>query len=98
MEVSVSLSNTGNFDGSEVVQLYIRDLVGSVTRPIKELKGFQKINLKKGETKNVVFQISSEDLKFYNNDLKYAAETGDFEIFIGGNSDAELKQSFELVN
>jgi len=98
MEVSVSLSNTGNLDGSEVVQLYIRDLVGSVTRPVKELKGFQKINLKKGETKNVVFQISSEDLKFYNNDLKYAAETGDFEIFIGGNSDAELKQSFELVN
>lgn len=97
MQASVSLSNTGNFDGSEVVQLYIRDLVGSVTRPVKELKGFQKIALKKGETKTITFEISAEDLKFYNNELTYAAEAGDFEIFVGGNSDTELKQSFELV-
>ena len=98
MQVSVSLSNTGNFDGSEVVQLYIRDLVGSVTRPVKELKGFQKIALKKGETKTITFEISTEDLKFYNNDLKYIAEAGAFEVFIGGSSDTQLKQSFELVN
>jgi len=97
IQVSVQLSNTGKFDGSEVVQLYIRDLVGSVTRPVKELKGFKKVNLKKGETKNIVFDISVEDLKFYDSDLKYVAEAGGFEVFVGGSSDAELKQSFELV-
>lgn len=97
MQVSVQLSNTGKYDGSEVVQLYIRDLVGSVTRPVKELKGFQKVNLKKGEAKNIVFDISVDDLKFYDSDLKYVAEAGAFEVFVGGSSDTELKQSFELV-
>jgi beta-glucosidase len=66
--------------------LYIRDLVGSITRPVKELKGFQKVFLKKGETKKVTFKITPEDLKFYNNDLKYDWESGDFEIMIGTNS------------
>ncbi|MDI1256127.1 MAG: beta-glucosidase BglX [Flavobacterium sp.] len=95
--VSVDVANTGNYDGAEVVQLYIRDLVGSVTRPVKELKGFEKITLKKGETRTVSFDISSEDLKFYNMEGKSMAEAGDFEVFVGGSSDAELKEKFELV-
>ncbi len=65
------MTNSGNYDGAEVVQLYIRDLVGSITRPVKELKGFQKIMLKKGESKKITFDITSESLKFYNGDLKY---------------------------
>lgn len=97
VKVSVDITNTGNFDGKEVVQLYIRDLVGSVTRPIKELKGFQKINIKKGEKQTVTFDISVEDLKFYNSDLKYVAEPGEFEIFIGSNSDTNLKLKLVLV-
>lgn len=86
LDVKVSVSNTGNYDGEEVVQLYIRDLVGSISRPVKELKGFQKVMIKKGETKEVVFKLSVEDLKFYNSDLNFVAEPGDFKVFIGGNS------------
>lgn len=96
--VSVDVSNTGNFDGKEVVQLYSRDLVGSVTRPIKELKGFQKITLKKGEKKTVSFELSVEDLKFYDSDLNFVAEPGVFEFFIGANSDVQQKVTVELVN
>jgi len=97
LKVSVDVKNTGNYEGQEVVQLYIRDLVGSVTRPVKELKGFEKITLKKGESKTVSFEISSEDLKFYNIDMKNEAEAGDFEAFIGTNSETENKIKFELV-
>jgi beta-glucosidase len=86
LTASVTITNTGNYDGKEVVQLYIRDLVGSVTRPVKELKGFQKVAIKAGETKTVSFSISPEDLKFYNYDLKYDWEPGEFVIMIGGNS------------
>jgi len=68
------------------VQLYIRDVVGSITRPVKELKGFQKIELKAGETKTIAFKITPEDFKFYNSDLKYDWEAGEFQIMIGGNS------------
>ena len=93
---TVTVSNTGNFDGEEVVQLYIRDLVASVSRPVKELKGFKKIALKKGETKQVSFEISEDDLKFYKSDLSYGSEPGDFEIFVGGNSRDVLKESFNL--
>ena len=86
LKASVTLTNTGKYDGAEVVQLYIRDVVGSNTRPVKELKGFQKIWLKAGETKTVTFDITPELLKFYNNKLIYDWESGDFEIKIGGNS------------
>jgi len=86
LTISIPVTNTGRFDGKEVVQLYIRDIVGSTTRPVKELKGFQKIDLKAGETKMVEFKITSEDLKFYNYDLKFDWEPGEFEIMIGGNS------------
>ena len=73
---SVTVTNTGAVEGKEVVQLYIRDIVGSITRPVKELKGFQKIDLKAGESKTVTFTISPDDLKFYNSDLKYDWESG----------------------
>jgi beta-glucosidase len=98
LQATVDVTNTGNFDGKEVVQLYIRDLVGSVTRPVKELKGFQKINLKKGETQTVTFEITVEDLKFYNSDLQFVAEPGRFQLFIGTNSDTTDKIEFDLVN
>lgn len=83
---SVTVTNTGKYDGAEVVQLYIRDVVGSVTRPLKELKGFEKIFLKAGESKNVSFTITPELLKFYNYNLEYVTESGDFQLMIGGNS------------
>jgi len=86
LTASVVVTNTGKYDGTEVVQLYIRDMVGSVVRPVKELKGFQKIILKAGESKTVSFPITTEDLKFYNNDLKYDWESGEFEIMIGTSS------------
>lgn len=96
IRVSIDVSNTGNFDGQEIVQLYIRDLVGTVTRPVKELKGFEKVLIKKGETKTVSFTISEEDLKFYNSDLKFIAEKGAFEVYIGPDSTTEKKLKFEF--
>ena len=86
LTASVTVTNNGKIDGKEVVQLYIRDVVGSVTRPVKELKGFDKIFLKAGESKIVTFTITPELLKFYNYDLKYVFEPGDFDVMIGGNS------------
>ena len=97
LNVTIDVTNTGNYDGKEVVQLYIRDLVGSVTRPVRELKGFQKIDLKKGQMQKVLFELSIEDLKFYNSNLKFEAEPGRFEIFVGTNSNTENKVSFELI-
>ncbi len=97
IKVSIDVANTGNFDGKEVVQLYTRDLVGSVTRPLKELKGFQKIALKKGEKQTVTFELSVEDLKFYNSDLQFIAEPGTFEIFIGKDSNVNTSAKIELV-
>ncbi|MRX40686.1 beta-glucosidase BglX [Flavobacterium sp. LC2016-23] len=97
VKVTVDVANTGNFDGKETVQLYIRDLVGSVTRPVRELKGFQKIALKKGEKQTVTFEITVEDLKFYNSDLQFVAEPGQFDVFVGTNSNADKKVSFELT-
>ena len=95
---TVTVTNAGNVAGKEVVQLYTREMVGSITRPVKELKGFQKIALKAGESKKVTFTISNKDLKFYNSHLKYVAEPGNYKLFIGGNSrdvkEADFK--FEL--
>lgn len=88
LTASVTVKNTGKYKGKEVVQLYIRDVVGSVTRPVKELKGFQKIELQAGESKEVKFAITPEDLKFYNYDLQHVWEAGDFDIMIGTNSAA----------
>ncbi len=97
MDVSVTLTNTGKTEGSEVVQLYIRDLVGSITRPVKELKGFQKVSLKAGESRTLHFTITAADLAFYNSDLQLRAEPGDFKIFVGTNSSSGLEASFELL-
>lgn len=97
VNISVEVTNSGNFDGKEVVQLYIRDVVGSVTRPVKELKGFQKVEIEKGETKTVTFKISEEDLKFYNSNLDFVAEPGVFQVFVGTDSNASLSSQFELT-
>lgn len=93
----VTVTNSGNRTGKEVVQMYIRDMVGSITRPVKELKGFQKIELKAGESQKVTFTISADDLKFYNSDLKFVAEPGDFKIFIGTNSRDVKEADFKLL-
>jgi beta-glucosidase len=92
----VTVTNTGSRDGDEIVQLYIHDMVGSVARPVKELKGFRRIHLKAGESKKVDFSITPDLLKFYNNDLNYVAESGEFQIMIGPNSEDLQSQSFIL--
>jgi len=97
MVVSVQLTNTGSRDGEEVVQLYIRDLAGSVTRPVRELKGFEKVALKPGETKTISFTINAKLLQFYTANSKWEVEPGDFHIWIGGSSAAKLKSSFTVV-
>ena len=86
LTVSIPVTNTGNYDADEIVQLYVRDLVASVSRPVKELKGFERISLKKGETKTVTFTLTPEELKFYNQELEYKNEPGDFEVMVGPNS------------
>ncbi len=98
IQASVTVTNTGNYDGHEIVQLYIHDKVGSVTRPVKELKGFEKIFLKQGESKIVTFEISVEDLKFYNSEMKFGVEPGEFEIAIAPSSDFRFKHSFNLLD
>ena len=97
LKASFTLSNTGKYDGIETVQLYIRDLVSSVVRPVKELKGFQRVFLKPGESKALTFTLTVDDLKFYNEDLKYIYEPGDFKLFIGTNSEEVKEASFTLV-
>lgn len=97
LEISVLLKNTSQVEGTEVVQLYVRDLVASVVRPVKELKGFQRISLKAGETKKVTFILSADDLAFYGRDLSKRAELGTFSLWIGGDSQAEITENFQLV-
>ena len=98
LKISVNVTNSGNYDGAETVQLYIKDVVGSVTRPVKELKRFEKVVIKKGETKTISFEITAEDMRFYDKNMKFTAEPGDFEIFVGGISDTNYKETFELIN
>src|SRR6185369_12886602 len=91
--VLVDITNTGRVRGDEVVQMYIRDLVSSVTRPIKELKGFQRITLEPGETKTVALDITPDRLAFYDVDMKFVVEPGEFEIMVGNSSrDADLQK------
>jgi beta-glucosidase len=97
VKATITITNTGAVTGKEVVQLYTRQLVGTTTHPVKELKGFQKIELKAGESKTVSFGIAASDLKFYNSDLKYVAEPGNFKVFIGGNSRDVKEADFKLV-
>ncbi len=98
LTASVNVTNTGAFPGGEVVQLYIRDLVGSTTRPVKELKGFERIYLQPGQTRTVTFKIAPEMLKFYNYDLQYVVEPGDFSIMIGPNSRDVQTVSIRLID
>jgi beta-glucosidase len=97
LKVKVDISNSGKFDGEEVVQLYLHDLYASVTQPVKKLKAFQKIMLKAGETRTITFNLSVEDLKFFNSELKYVYEPGDFVVMVGGNSREVKEAKFSLV-
>ncbi len=97
LKVSVTVSNEGDYDGEEVVQLYIRDVTASVNRPLKELKGFQKIFLKKGATQEVVFTISTDDLKFYDRNMQYAWEPGEFRVRVGANSRDVKEAVFNVI-
>lgn len=96
VNISFTVKNTGDHDGEEVVQLYLKDEVRSITPPKRQLKGFKKIFLKKGESQRVTITLSANDLKFYNSELKFVAEPGKFIVFLGGNSNAEMSTEFEL--
>ena len=98
LQVKITVTNTGKYDGEETVQLYIHDLVASVTQPVKELKKFQKIFLRSGESREISFLLGADDLKFYNSDLKYIYEPGDFKVFVGGNSRDVKEADFKLKN
>lgn len=97
LKITFTLKNTGNFDGEETCQLYIRDMVASVTRPVKELKAFKKVYLKKGEQATVSFSITANDLKLYNEEMVYNYEPGGFAVFVGGNSRDLIEEKFELL-
>jgi len=96
LNISVTIKNTGRRAGEEVVQLYIRDNVASVTRPVKELKDFEKIKLQPGESHEVDFTLSASDLAFYREDMSYGWEKGRFTVFVGGNSRDVKSAVFEL--
>lgn len=96
LTASITITNKGTVDGKEIVQLYLRDVVGSVTRPLKELKGYEKLFLKAGESKNVRFKITPEMLRFYNYDIEYVYEPGEFDVMIGSNSRDVLTKRFIL--
>ncbi len=95
---SVNIKNIGDYDGEETIQLYIRDLVASVTRPVKELKAFKKEFLKKGESKTISFELNKEDFSFYNREMKWGTEPGEFDIFIGSDSDTQNAVRVTLIN
>jgi beta-glucosidase len=96
IEVSVEVTNSGNYDGKEVVQLYLHDVAASLARPVKELKGFELVKLKKGETKTITLTLTDKELGFFDNDGNYLVESGTFKIMVGGSSNKGLESSFEL--
>jgi beta-glucosidase len=96
LKVNVTVTNGGDYDGEEVVQLYIRDHAASIIRPVKELKGFQKISLHKGESKTVTFELTGDKLSYLDETGKPVLESGKFSVFVGGNSKDVLEGSFEL--
>lgn len=96
IKITAELSNVGHFDAEEVVQLYVRDLVGNVTRPVKELKGFQRVFLTSGHSKMVTFELHTDELAFYNRKMQLVTEPGRFHVWIGGSSEAELCSSFDI--
>ena len=94
----MTITNNGNYDGEEIVQLYLHDVVGSVARPVEELKDFRKVKLAAGQSETIKFIIDQEKLSFYNQKLQWVAEPGEFDLMIGASSkDIRLKDSFELV-
>ncbi|WP_344976511.1 beta-glucosidase BglX [Compostibacter hankyongensis] len=97
LRMAVTVTNDGHYDGTETAQLYLRDRVASVTRPVKELKDYRQVFLKQGESKRLTFTLTPEDLKFYNRDMQWVTEPGDFEIFIGGNSRDLQRAAFTLT-
>lgn len=97
LHAKVTVKNTGKRDGETVVQLYLQDVSASMSRPVKELKNFQKLMLKAGESRTLTFSISEEDLKFYNGQLQRVAEPGQFNVQVGLDSEAVQQQSFELL-
>jgi beta-glucosidase len=98
LTVTATVANTGNYDGYIVVQLYIRDLVGSITRPVKELKAFKRIYLKKGEKQQISFELTQNDLAFYNQQLQFKAEPGNFKVWVAQSSDDESNEAqFKLI-
>lgn len=98
LTVSVDIRNAGGPAGTETAQLYVRDMVGSVTRPVKELKSFQKVLLQPGESKTITFTLSEPDLRFYDADMQWTSEPGDFTVFVGGDSQNDLEAGFKLTN
>ena len=95
LTVSVTVTNKGNYDGYETVQLYLRDIYAEIARPVKELKGFERVFLKSGESRDVKFVITEDDLKFYNSELHYVYEPGEFDVMVGPNSRDVQTKSFQ---
>jgi len=95
--VSATVTNVGAVEAEEVAQIYVRDRVGSVTRPVRELKGFQRLRLRPGESRHVSFDLAPADLAFYGRDMRLATEPGDFDVWIGGSSTAELRAEFSIL-
>ncbi|MDB9778263.1 fibronectin type III-like domain-contianing protein, partial [Polaribacter sp.] len=95
-KVSVIVKNTGNVKGKEVVQLYIRDLIGSITRPVKELKGFELISLEPNQEIKVSFNLTKDELGFFNDKGEFIIEPGDFKVFVGGSSETVLEANFKI--
>ena len=93
----IDVENTSDIKGMETVQLYIRDIVGSVVRPAKELKDFQKVVLEPKQKKTVAFTISEPQLRFFTKNMDFASEEGQFEVYVGHSSEENLKESFELI-
>jgi beta-glucosidase len=98
LTVSVDLTNAGRVAADEVAQLYVRDLVGNVTRPVRELKGFQRVRLAPGETVTVSFRLGSDDLAFFGRENTRVVEPGEFHLWVGGSSEAGLRAAFDLVD
>jgi len=98
LRVTVDVQNVGKREGDEVVQLYIRDMAGSVTRPVKEVKGFQRVRLQPGEKKQLEFQLGAKELSFYNREMKFVVEPGEFKVMVGPNSEQVIETKFEVDN
>ncbi|MEI6409163.1 MAG: fibronectin type III-like domain-contianing protein, partial [Bacteroidota bacterium] len=97
INVEVTVTNSGKRDGEEVVQLYIRDLVGSVTRPVKELKAFRKVLIAKGVSEKITFSLTEKDFSFFKQNMQFGAEAGDFEIMVGGSSEGVKKVKVTML-